>query len=192
MGAAGLGKESPSRPTGNSSGWTVNWRGLVAVLLIATTVVIAWRSLEDSPVGPNAGDRSDQLDPSTTSAPPQPVGQSAPGTSPGRSTTTTRRPRTTGPPATTTVAAARQVLISGETKPCRFGPNCLVASFTIDGFDEHPGRFVCIYSNSRNDFGFSNDGVDDACFTADIGDTITIEVDGVRSATISEQNLDGP
>ena len=88
-------------------------------------------------------------------------------------------------------APDRQVLISGEMKPCRFGADCLVASFTIDGFDEHPGRFVCIYPNSRSDFGFNDDGVDDACLTADDGDTITIEVDGIRSSTISEQNLDG-
>lgn len=76
-------------------------------------------------------------------------------------------------------------------KPCRFGDDCLVASFTIDGFDEHPGRFTCIYPNSQREFSFNNDGVDEACLTADDGDTITIEIDGVQSATISEQDLDG-
>ncbi len=61
-----------------------------------------------------------------------------------------------------------------------------------DGFDEHPGRFTCIYPNSQREFTFNNDGVDEACLTADDGDTITIEIDGIRSATISEQQLDGP
>ncbi len=76
-------------------------------------------------------------------------------------------------------------------KPCRYGDRCLVASFTIDGFREHPGRFTCIYPKSQSEFTFNDDGVDDACLTADDGDTIIIEVDGVRSATISEQDLDG-
>ncbi len=82
-------------------------------------------------------------------------------------------------------------LISGEMKPCRYGSNCLVASFTIEGFDPHPGRFVCVYPNSRSDFGFKGNGVEDACLSGDRGDTISIEVDGVQSAEISEGNLDG-
>lgn len=77
-------------------------------------------------------------------------------------------------------------------KPCRFGDSCLVASFTIVGFEESPGRYDCIYSNSQSEFTFNDDGSDDACLTGDAGDTITIEVDGVRSATISEQSLTDP
>jgi hypothetical protein len=83
------------------------------------------------------------------------------------------------------------VVIRGETKPCRFGDDCLVASFGLDGFDEHSGTYSCIYADSRSDFTFNQDLVADACFTADDSDTITIEVDGVRSATISKSNLDG-
>ena len=76
-------------------------------------------------------------------------------------------------------------------KPCRFGDNCLVAGFVIEGFDPHPGRFLCIYPNSQSDFSFNDNDVEEACLTGDAGDTITIEVDGVRSATISERRLDG-
>ena len=79
----------------------------------------------------------------------------------------------------------------GEMKECRFGANCLVASFAIEGFDTHPGRFVCVYPNSRRDFTFNGDRVDDACVTADPGDTLAIEVAGVTSATISEDDLEG-
>ena len=45
--------------------------------------------------------------------------------------------------------------------------------------------------SASRDIPFNKDTVDDACFTADDGDTITIEVEGVRSATISERNLHG-
>lgn len=157
------------------------------MLLIVTTAVVAWRWLGGSSVNSNTDEPVNQLD---ASAVPEPTDSVDVAT---RSTTTTTRPTstTTLPPTTTTVASDRQVLISGEMKPCRFGANCLVAGFTIDGFDEHPRRFVCIYPNSRSDFSFNNNGVEEACITADAGDTITIEVDGVSSLTISEQNLDG-
>ncbi len=83
------------------------------------------------------------------------------------------------------------MLISGEMKPCKYGASCLVASFEIVGFEEQPGRFDCIYPNSRRDFTFHEVSVADACLTGDAGDTIAIEVDGVLSATISEANLTG-
>ncbi len=173
----------------SSSGWTINWWGLVAVLLIAATTVVTWRWLAGS--SGNNDIRSNQLDAGATTAPTDSLVGTARSTTAEPSTTIRPDPTPILPSTTSMGAPDRQVLISGEMKPCRFGADCLVASFTIDGFDEHPGRFVCIYPNSRSDFGFNDDGVDDACLTADDGDTITIEVDGIRSSTISEQNLDG-
>ena len=67
----------------------------------------------------------------------------------------------------------------------------MVASFTIEGFEQTSGEFVCIYPNSMSQFSFSDGGREDACVTADEGDTIAIEVDGVRSAVVSEENLTG-
>ncbi len=66
------------------------------------------------------------------------------------------------------------------------------ASFTVEGFDGPDGQFACIYPNSQSTFSFTDGGRDDACLTADAGDTIAIEVDGVRSAVISEESLSGP
>lgn len=170
----------PLSSDGTSSQWTVNWWGLVALVLVALVTISMWRWLVDS-----GNDSSEQLGVVDTSAP---TDTTTPSTQPP---TTTIPPTTTQRSTTTTVASGPQVLIKGEMKPCRFGENCLVAGFTIDGFDEHPGRFVCIYPNSQSEFTFNNDGVDEACLTGDDGDTITIEIGGVRSATISEQDLDG-
>ncbi|MFW2333240.1 hypothetical protein [Ilumatobacter sp.] len=184
MGEAGSGNGSGVQPAENSSGWEFNWSGLVAVVLIVAIVVVAWRWL-----GGN-DDASSQIDASEASVTTNTVEAAATTTRPAP--TTTRPPTTTEPATTTTTGAGdREVIITGEMKACRFGANCLVAGFTISGFDPHPGRFICIYPNSQSDFSFNNTTVIDACITADEGDTITIEVDGVRSLTISEANLDG-
>jgi hypothetical protein len=180
---AGSSDELPRQPVGSSSGWTFNWWGLVPVLLIVTAAVVGWRWIDGSSSASDDGDRPLAVDGVATTAPATVETTS--------SVATTTLPLTPLLPPTTTVAPERQVLIQGEVKPCRFGANCLVASFSIAGFEQLPDRYVCIYPNSRRDFGLTNDRVVDACLTADEGDTITIEVDGVRSATISEQNLDG-
>ncbi len=172
-------------PIGTSSQWAVNWWGLVAVVMIASTTFVAWRWLEGS-----GNDPSEQLDVVGPSAPIDSAETTTPETGPP-TTTVPPAPPTTPRSTTTTVGSDPQVRIRGEMKPCRYGDNCLVASFTIDGFDVHPGRFTCIYPNSQSEFSFNNNGVDEACLTADAGDTITIQIDGVRSATISEQDLDG-
>lgn len=132
------------------------------------------------------GDGKD--DPATTVATVATVATTAPPITVDVTTTTTARSTTV---ATTTTAPERQVLVRAEMKPCRFGDNCLVASFTLVGFEQTAGQFTCIYPNSARDFSFQDSGKDDACITADEGDTITIVVDGVRSATVSEENLTG-
>jgi len=107
--------------------------------------------------------------------------------------TSTTTPRSTPRSTSTTSNPPTEptVNITGEMKPCRFGDNCLVASFTIDGFDDPPETFTCIYPNSEREFSFRDGGKEDACITADEGDTITIEVGGVASRTISEEQLEG-
>ena len=170
------------QPVGRASEWTFEWRGLLIVLLLTVVTVSGWRWLAGS------GSGSDELSGVGHAAAPttEPVVAS---TGPAATTSTTTS--TVATTTTTTLAPEPKVNITGEMKPCRFGDNCLVASFTIEGFDEPSGRFTCIYPNSRRDFSFRDDGKEDACLTADAGDTITIEVDGVRSATISEDDLDG-
>jgi hypothetical protein len=76
------------------------------------------------------------------------------------------------------------VNIIGTVGPCRFGPECLIAGFTIERFPTQPTRYVCEFSNgARYTFRFGSDGVEYACATGNPNGSITIEVDGVRSQT---------
>jgi hypothetical protein len=92
-------------------------------------------------------------------------------------------PPTTLPPATLPPNGP-VVTIIGRVGPCRFGSECLLAGFTIHNFDTQPTEFVCEFADgSRYTFDFNRQEVERACATGDPDDTITIEVDGVRSAT---------
>jgi hypothetical protein len=76
------------------------------------------------------------------------------------------------------------VTIIGKVAPCKFGRECLVTGFTIHDFDTQPAEFVCEFGDgSRYAFHFNSAGVDEACATGDPTSSITIEIDGVRSAT---------
>jgi hypothetical protein len=115
----------------------------------------------------------------------------------------TDAPVTTSPPlpattvaataAPTTVQAAPTlppdgpvVTIIGSVGPCRFGPECLLAGFALHNFDSQPTEFVCEFADgSRFTFHFNRQEVERACATGDPNDSITIEVDGVRSATFT-------
>jgi hypothetical protein len=84
------------------------------------------------------------------------------------------------PPPSQTVSA------TGRYGSCPFGSNCLIVGFTISGFSPAPGRYTCIFSDgSRYDFSFSGSSVNTACYSADRPDSITVEVNGVRSNTVS-------
>jgi hypothetical protein len=76
------------------------------------------------------------------------------------------------------------VNIIGRVGPCRFGRDCLIAGFTIERFAVQPTRYVCEFSDgSRYTFRFDNNGAEYACATGSPNDSITIEVDGIRSQT---------
>ncbi len=183
-GTGGAG-EGSSVPGGVTSTWSVNWQGLLVAALLVPIAIIGWRLIDDpDSAASGASDRDGSAAVVSTSSP----STVAPSTTSAPPTTT---PRVTAPLPETTIQAERRVLISGEMKECRFGANCLAASFVIEGFEPHPDTYVCIYPNSSTEISFNDNDVIDACLTADQGDTITIEVGGVRSATISEQNLDG-
>lgn len=169
-------EEVPVGPADRSSEWSIEWWGLLPLLAIVVVAIIGWRMID-------GGEDGRLAEVASTTTEPAPVAT----TSPAATSTTTTAPATT----TTTTTPAPIVEITGAMKPCRFGDNCLVASFTIEGFDDPPDTFTCIYPNSRRDFTLRDGGKDDACITADEGDTITIEVDGVASKTISEANLEG-
>jgi len=77
------------------------------------------------------------------------------------------------------------VVIEGSTGPCRFGDPCLIAGFRVIGFPSGDKEYVCEFRNgSRYTYKFGATTVDYACATGARADSITIEVDGVRSATL--------
>ena len=83
-------------------------------------------------------------------------------------------------------ADPRSVTIHQRVESCRFGSRCLVVGFTIVGFDDHPGTFVCEFaSGGRYTMSFTTTTVDYACATANASDSITIEIDGVRNSTVT-------
>lgn len=166
-----------------TSEWSVNWAGAGVLLVLAVVALVAWQALGGDEDASSATSSDEVLETVATTAPPS--------VSTTEATVSTTAASTTAAVTTTSTRPRRQVLIRAEMKPCRFGANCLAASFTVEGFEQPPGRFFCIYPNSRREFSFDGDGKEDACLTADQGDTITIEVDGVQSATVSEANLDG-
>jgi hypothetical protein len=183
---SGGSSEVPTAPVESRPEWSVNWAGAGVLLGLAVAALIAWQTF-----GTNDDDSSSVIASDE-------VVETVATTTPSPSTAVQTVPTTVATPTTPTIATVatttrpdRRVLIRAEMKPCRFGDDCLVASFTIEGFADPSGRFFCIYPNSRREFSFEGDGKGDACLTADQGDTITIEVDGVRSATVSETNLDG-
>jgi hypothetical protein len=171
-------------PTNAESEWSINWAGAGVVFVLLVVGLVVWRSFGDGgdEVASSGGDVAVETVATTDAARPTSTDAAAP---------TSTTPTTAGTITTTTMTPERRVVIRGEMKPCRFSDRCLVASFTIEGFEQTSGQFVCVYPNSQSQFTFDDGGRDDACATADEGDTIAIEVDGVRSAVISEANLTG-
>lgn len=110
-------------------------------------------------------------------------------------TATTAPPENTVDPTTSTTPTSdpdeRSIVIRGRIEDCRFGADCLIASFSADGFPPE-GDYVCEFDDgSRFAFRYAGGGGLDACATSGASPSITIEIDGVRSATITREALDG-
>ena len=141
----------------------------------------------------------------STTAPPTtaPPTSPAPATTATPATTSTAQAATTTDPATTTTTSTIPATVSTEPisatgpegqrltvtprrGPCGTAPDCLVVSFRIDGFTTEPETFVCEFASGRRyEFRFSGDGVDRACATNDVPDSIVVEVGGLRSDPVT-------
>lgn len=125
---------------------------------------------------------SDESSPSTTTEP-----TTAPTTAPTAAPTTEPTTAPTAEPSSE--GAARVVAVSARVEPCRFGDDCLVVGFVLDGFTNSPQEYVCEFEDgSRFTFRFDSDGVDTACATGAAAAAITVEVDGVRSVTVTRDD----
>lgn len=127
----------------------------------------------------------------TTAAATTPTTAAAATTAPTEAptTTTTTAPvveATTVAPPTTRPADGRVVEINSRVGACSFGSRCLIAGFKLSGFAKAPTTFVCEFADgSRNTFRMGVLEVKQACSTSKVPDRITIEVDGVRSETVT-------
>lgn len=145
--------------------------------------------------------------PETGSAPTTETAATTVASSAGSTVSTDTRPTTTAGPVSGTVAAStttaaetspsttssdRRVAIRGRVEGCRFGSACLIASFSAIGFPTE-GDYVCEFGDgTRFTFRYAGGGALDACSTAGASPSITIEIDGVRSETITRDTVDGP
>ena len=162
----------------------------------ATTAAPATTDAPATPATPSSTEPAATTAPATTapataSAPPTtaPPTTAPPTTIPPATTAapvvedTTVAPTTATP--TTAPADGRIVEISSRVGSCSFGSNCLIAGFKLVGF-RNADTFVCIFGDgSRATFHMRATEVKTACSTSRSPDSITIEVDGVRSETVT-------
>lgn len=143
--------------------------------------------------------------PATTTAPPTtttaPTTTTPATTTPATTTTTTTVATTTSTTVAPAADPAEPVISEGNTvvgadgqsitvtprrDSCSSGPVCLVVKFTIDGWPRQPTRWVCEFSSgARYTFKFSSGGVDPACSTVDVPDSVVIEIEGLRTEPIT-------
>lgn len=142
-----------------------------------------------SATGPNDVDTLTSMAPVQSGSPePMTAPVGSPASAVVASTSEPVETGTPGDPAAVAEAAAEspQIEIVTRVVACRFSSRCLVAGFTISGFDVRPAEFVCEFaSGERYAFPLTAESVDFACATGEADDSITIEVDGVRSETVA-------
>lgn len=180
-------------------GWILAGTVAVVLLLVAGATVV-WQLSSGSDPDETVAERS----PATTSLAPAPsspstIERSTPTTSvvasaaptlPGTSTAATTPPTSAGSTSTSTLPVGPEVVINGRVEDCRFGSDCLIAGFGIERFETQPQSYVCEFSDgSRVTFTFGGSGVTTACSQAGPSPAITIEVDGVRSDTITRDSV---
>lgn len=99
-------------------------------------------------------------------------------------------PSTSSTNPTTIAPGEPSVTALGRIEDCRFGPDCLVVGFAIENFDTTPSDYVCEFGDGeRVPFTFVGAGAETACSARSADPSITIEVDGVRSNTVTPDAL---
>ncbi|NNE10642.1 MAG: hypothetical protein HKN41_00165, partial [Ilumatobacter sp.] len=128
----------------------------------------------------------------TRTIPPTTSTSSASTSTSTSSPTTTVSTTTSTSPPTTVSPDGRQVVIRGRVEECSFGSDCLIAGFGLDGDFSLSSEYVCEFEDgSRFVFRYAGGGAEDACAASGENPSITIEVDGVRSPTITREAPNG-
>lgn len=198
---------TPMARSGMLGGWTTL---ALAFALVLSTVLVLW-----SAMGSDDGDSAAAVPPVTapsitptiapsTVASPTTIAASTPASTPTTTSltptttaSTTTSPTTTSPTSTSTTSTSTaptsappadgpRVLVDARIEPCRFADDCLIVGFRLDGFTSVPTEYVCEFEDgSRFTFSFRSDGVEDACATGSADAAITVEIDGIRSDTVT-------
>lgn len=200
-------------PSGTLGGWPalvlLVLLALAGLLVVRTAATADDAADSDAPSLPeldppaSAPSTDPSTDPSTAPSTDPSVATSttaavapAPTTSASSPTTSASSPTTGAPsptssptgtaPDTSAPADIPRVLATGRIAPCRFADACLVVGFRLDGFTSSPEQYVCEFEDgSRFTFNFASEGVEDACATGSATAAITVEVEGVRSETVT-------
>ncbi len=181
-------------------GWTLLVASaLVAALLVLLVLVAGWRVLDGDGVADRASVAPvDTVPPTTPMIPVMTIPATSSRTTPAPTTVSTTTVSTTTL-STTSVSDAprsagvpddRSIDVRGRLDDCRFGVDCVIASFSAIGFPAE-GDYVCEFSDgTRFTFRYAGGGALDACATSGESASITIEIDGVRSATLTRATLE--
>jgi hypothetical protein len=111
-------------------------------------------------------------------------------TSTSTTTSTTSTTSSTISTSSTTVPVGPRVLVEGRVEDCRFGADCLIVGFVIEEFDSPPNEYVCEFGDgSRTTFRFGGSTVETACSQSGLDPSITVEVAGIRSETLTRDDV---
>jgi hypothetical protein len=106
------------------------------------------------------------------------------------STTTTSTTSTSTTTTSSTVPDGPRVVVEGRVEDCRFGADCLIVGFVIEDFGFQPNEYVCEFGDgSRTTFRFGGTSVETACSQSGASPAITVEVAGVRSETLTRDDV---
>ncbi|MEQ8437496.1 MAG: hypothetical protein RIB65_08370 [Ilumatobacter fluminis] len=196
-------------PPGRHGGWIVT-AVAIGLLLLVSGVVVVSELLDgsDGEIATTPPPTSPPTSPSTAATTPTSVPAGIAATTVATTAATAPPVTTTAPPTvapttapattmsttstTASVPTGPTVVAVGRIEDCRFGRDCLVVGFLIDGFDVAPTEYVCEFADGdRITFGFVGGGAGTACSARSADPSITIEVAGVRSNTVTPDDL-GP
>ena len=188
---------------------------LISGLLVVLVLVAGWRVLDgDGSAMPT--DASSSTIPAPTPVPNTPRSNTPTSNTPTSNTPTSNTPTSNAtsnntsnattaasrsPSDATTVPATssasptdpdgRSIEVRGRVEDCRFGADCVIVSFSAVGFPDE-GDYVCEFGDgSRVTFRYVGGGAVDACAASGESPSVTIEIDGVRSATITREEPEG-
>jgi hypothetical protein len=134
----------------------------------------------------SSNSESDEADVAATTGTSAPVVSSAISTSVAPAST----PAPTTTSSTTSVPTGPRIELSGRVEDCKHGADCVIVGFELIEFGAPQSQYTCEFADgSRFTFNFGGPGVTEACSASGPSPSITVEVAGVRSATVTRASF---